>query len=373
MFTQKTAPVSHLSNHGESFLLSPLRKETLHILCVVISLYWSVFDFKEFANFYRPDEPMLPVMCLFSGLAVYIALRFVVTLRKKEMIFGFVVLFIYSYVRSCITKGTYSSWMVKSTMEELSSQLTCVIVSIPRNSARLSGVKARLAEVGLKNCEVYMGEDSSKFKSPKEMSPEIADLTPAQQHFMGYIANTVMMRDVFAKYSTAKTKWVAVFEDDARPLEGFERGLPLVAEYYRDSDMIWLDNRNALSWTFMGGSLVGGTTGTLFATSSLQKMASLLMFDHPNFQAFRVKVPSRVGIQIDAYLASTCNSGIFKCSFVPLTAEVCGVQSSTEGHIKVKHDNQEVVQDPASVEIRKALRSEAVVTAVAASSNSAGV
>lgn len=325
-------PSYYWSDRFESLTQEHLRPDwavgTRHIICSFIALYWTAATFGEFAQVYRPDEHMLPWMSMLAGVVCYLGLWLLLSGRRKFILFGLVVIAAYLYIKGCILHGTYSRlWATDYSFDQFKQDTTCVIASIPQNTERLQGVKQRAARVGL-DCQVYFGEDASKFASLKDISPEIKDISPAHAKEVRRIANTVMMRQLFEKFINIKTKWLLFFEDDAGFLGDFPTEVATVSKYYGDADVIWLDARNALAWTFLYGRVVGGVTGTLFSKNSLQVLRQKFLFDDPLFEEFRKIEPGMEGIQCDAWLAYLCNHGVVKCAFAPLVAEVCGAEST---------------------------------------------
>ena len=327
---------------------SPCASIGWHVASTVIALYWTAATYAEFATIFRVDEPLMPYMCVLNGLVIYVCIELLRTRRPKLVGIAFWMFVVYLFIKSCILHGTHYE-LSSYDYDDFRSDVTCLIVTTARNKVRLQTVQARLSQAGMGDCDVIYGEDSSKYKTASDVSPEISGLNPIHAANLGQITYTVMMRQVFAKYaSTMQTKWLLVFEDDARLLPDFTVKVPRAVNYYRNSDVIWLDARNTLAWTFLYGSVVGGTTATMFSRESLSRLSEAFVFSDEMFTRFRDVQPGMPGVQVDAYLAYACNHGRFNCGFAPLVAEACGIDS-TLYQIHTKDDKK-------TVEERKNLR-----------------
>jgi len=283
---------------------------------------------------YRPNEPLLPYLIVliaaFFALGLH-AFEYGLTHASRwHLAGGVTIILVLHLVIMYIFPGPSLATMLSLSSPKFVAQRDVGIVILttnrPASTCRREAIGFYLNRVELPFAFV-LGVDGSKYNSTRAMALSInqtdvdvdkfeSALTESQKRFRGMVVHSLSMRQALVKADRSKP-WVLSFEDDAKPLPGFVLELEHALTKYEAYDQVWLDIRNALAWAALG-QVVGGMAGTVYKTSTLDRVLQVMRLDSVHFMKWvrDGRIP-----EYDAFAAEMCNQGVFKCAVLPIVAE----------------------------------------------------
>ena len=314
------------------------RNTALDGLELFVSLVATVCTLNAMIARYRVVEPLLPVMVVITGMVVFLGLRLLrlgfIERKPRWVISGVAVFFLLYIIASSILHGTLWNPFPQAKKFNARSDVWYCALTVPSTICRQQSFETQMKHMGLR-FEFFTGIIAKDYRTSKDIAEAFgmddSALSDIQRKYKGHVASVTGTRLALSHiFKVHKGPWIALFDDDAKFLPGFVPKLELAMTAYQDYDMVWLDTRNALSWIFLNGRMVGGTAGMLYKTAVIPRIVEILHIDSPEYKAHMKNNRGEIGLQMDAFLANECNRGVFKCAFIPIVAEIPGQSSNVD-------------------------------------------
>lgn len=293
--------------------------------------------FYNIAVEFQRDEPLIPVVVTFLSVLIcgaIVGINEGIHQRKKLLLITSLVILAATYFGvGFVLHGTYLDFDRSTKEGNVTSHIKMYVLSVDTEIARCRRVyiTRSLRKLGL-DYTLVIGPSAASLNTTREIvnaagTPEInaelydayarnASLSLDGGHMMVSVYARKVLLDAY-KLDRAHP-WILLFEDDAEIDQDFPHLVSRAIARFAEYDMVWLDNRNALSWALFREP-VGGTVGIVIRRESIPKVAEEMRIDGKT--TFDLITNRGWLPQYDVTLTKVCTEGKFLCGVAPIVRE----------------------------------------------------